>query len=79
MYIKAYRRAKMLTCLFLTVFNKIIPDANIPTFQEIGGETQPLIFCRRHTIFSWYRFRHHKSDWFLLSMYSYSFVCHCFN
>ena len=31
--------------LFCSVFNKSILDATIPTFQELGGVTQPLIFC----------------------------------
>ena len=30
--------------LFSSVFKKIIPDATTPTFQEVGGVTQPLIF-----------------------------------
>ena len=34
--------------MFSSVFKKIIPDATTPTCQEVGGVTQPLIFCRRH-------------------------------
>ena len=36
--------------LFSSVFKKIIPDTITPIFQEVGGVTQPLIFCLRHTI-----------------------------
>ena len=28
-----------------SVFKKIIPNNTSPTFQEVGGVTQPLIFC----------------------------------
>ena len=28
-----------------SVFKKIIPYDTIPTFQEVGGVTQPRIFC----------------------------------
>ena len=48
--------------LFSSVFKKIIPGATTPTFQEVAGVTQPLIFCRRHTIFASYRVNHHKID-----------------
>ena len=30
--------------LISSVFKKIIPYSTIPTFQEVGGVTQPLIF-----------------------------------
>ena len=35
--------------LFSSVFKKIIPNNTTPTFQEVGGVTQLLIFCRWHT------------------------------
>ena len=28
-----------------SVFKKIIPNNTTPTFQEVGGVTQPCIFC----------------------------------
>ena len=31
---------------FISAFKKIIPNNTTPTFQEVGGVTQPLIFCR---------------------------------
>ena len=34
--------------LFSSAFKKIIPNNNILTFQEVGGVTQSLIFCRWH-------------------------------
>ena len=49
------------------VFKKIIPNNTTPTFQEVGGVTQPRIFCRWHKNFSWYRVNHHRIDPFLLS------------
>ena len=55
-------------CGFISsVFKKIIPNNTTPTFQEVGGVTQPRIFCWWHKNFSWYRVNHHKIDWFLLS------------
>ena len=45
-----------------SVFKKIIHDATNPTFKDMGAVTQPLIFCRRHKSFSWYRVNHHKKD-----------------
>ena len=55
-------------CDFIcSVLKKIIPNNTTPTFQEVGGVTQPRIFCRWHKNFSWYRVNHHRSDWFLLS------------
>ena len=33
-------------CGFISsVFKKIIPNNTTPTFQEVGGVTQPHIFC----------------------------------
>ena len=33
-------------CGFLSsACNKIIPNNTSPTFQQVGGVTQPLIFC----------------------------------
>ena len=33
-------------CGFISsVFKKIIPNNTTPTFQEVGGVTQPRIFC----------------------------------
>ena len=61
-----------------SVFKKIIPNNTTPTFQEVGGVTQPHIFCRWHKNFSWNRVNHHKPDWFLLWWYFYLFTYHCF-
>ena len=61
--------------VFSSTFKIIIPNNTTPTFQEVGGVAQPLIFCRWHKIFSWYRINHHQIDWFLLSKYFYFFVC----
>ena len=58
---------------FSSAFEKFIPNNTIPTFQEVGGVTQPLIFCRWHKNFSLYRVNHHKMDCFLLSRYFYFF------
>ena len=33
-------------CLFSSAFKKIIPNYTTPTFQEVGGVPQPVIFCR---------------------------------
>ena len=50
-------------CGFLSsVFKKTIPNNTTSIFQEVGGVTQPRIFCRWHKNFSWYRVNHHKSD-----------------
>ena len=46
--------------LLSSVFKKIIPNNTIPTFQEVGGVTLPLTFCRWQKNFSWYRVYHHK-------------------
>ena len=32
-------------CFISSVFKKIIPNNTTPTFQEVGGVTQPRIFC----------------------------------
>ena len=48
--------------LFSSVIKKIIPNNTTPTFQEVGGVTWALIFCRWNKIFSWYRINHHKID-----------------
>ena len=42
-----------LCCFISSVFKKIIPNYTTPTFQEVGGVTQPRIFCRWHKNFSW--------------------------
>ena len=43
-------------CGFIcTVLKKVIPNNTTPTFQEVGGVTQPCIFCRWHKNFLWYR------------------------
>ena len=47
---------------FSSVFKKIIPNNTNPTFQEVGGVTQPLIFCQRRKNFSLYRINHHIID-----------------
>ena len=39
-------------CFISSVFKKIIPNNTTPTFQEVGGVTQPLIFCQWHKNFS---------------------------
>ena len=50
-------------CGFIcSVLKKIIPNNTTPTFQEVGGVTQPHIFCRWYKNFSWYRVSHHRSD-----------------
>ena len=47
-------------CGFIcSVFKKIISNNTIPTFQEVGGVTQSLIYCRWHKNFSWYRVNYH--------------------
>ena len=48
--------------LCCSVFKKIIPYNTTPTFQEVGGVTQPLTFCRWHKNFSRYRVYYHKID-----------------
>ena len=48
--------------LFSSVFTKIIPYNTTLTFQEVGGVTYPLTFCRWHKNFSWYRVNYHKID-----------------
>ena len=45
-----------------SVLKKIISNNTIPTFQEVGGVTQPRIFYRWHKNFSWYRVNYTKSD-----------------
>ena len=59
--IKSFRRAKKCD-LFCSVFKKMIPNYNTPTFQEVGGINKPLPFCRWHKNFSWHRINHHKID-----------------
>ena len=62
-------------CGFISfVFKKIIPNNTTPTFQEVGGVTQPRIFCQWHKNFLWYRVKHHKIDWFLLWRCIYTFL-----
>ena len=64
--------------LFSSVFKKIIPINTTPTFQEVGGVTKPLTFCRWPKNFSWYRVNHFNIDCFILSRYFLLFVCHRF-
>ena len=46
-YLKIISSCKI--CGFISsVFKKFIPNNTIPTFQEVGGVAQPLIFCRWH-------------------------------
>ena len=63
---------------FSSAFEKIIPNNTTPTFQEVGGVTQPLVFCRWHKNLSLYRVNHHIMDKFLLSRYFYFLICHRF-
>ena len=50
-------------CGFISsVFKKITPNNTTPTFQEVGGVTQPRTFCWWHKNFSWYRVNYHKID-----------------
>ena len=37
--------------MFSSVFKKIIRNNTIPTFQEVGGVNQHLIFCQRYNNF----------------------------
>ena len=48
--------------VFSSVFKKIIPNNTTPTFQEVGGVTLPLIFCRWHKNFLWFRLNQHNID-----------------
>ena len=48
--------------LFSSVFKKAIPSNTFPTFQEVGGVTQPHILCRSYNNMSWYRDILHKLD-----------------
>ena len=48
--------------LFGSAFKKNILNNTTPTFQEVGGVTQPLIFCRWHKNFSLCRVNHHIMD-----------------
>ena len=73
-YITIISSCKM--CGFISsVLMKNILNNTTPTFQEVGGETQPRIFCWWQKNFSWYRVNHHKIDWFILSRCFYFFVC----
>ena len=56
---------------FSSEYKKNIPNTTSPTFQEVGGVTQPLIFCRWHKNISSNRVNHHIMDRFLLSRYFY--------
>ena len=50
-------------CGFIcSVLKKITPNNTTPTFQEVGGVTQPRIICRWYKNFSWYHVNHHRSD-----------------
>ena len=50
-------------CGFISsVFKKIIPKNTTPTFQEVGGVTQPRIFYLWQKNFLWYCVNHHKKD-----------------
>ena len=44
-YIQIISSRKMCD-LFSSVFKKSIPNNTTPTFQEVGGVTEPLTFCR---------------------------------
>ena len=48
--------------LFSSVFKKIIPNNTTPSFEEVGGVTSPLTFCRWHKNVLCYRVNHHKID-----------------
>ena len=48
--------------LFSSVFKKITPTNTTHTFQEVGGVTKPLRFCRWRKNFSWYCVKHYKMD-----------------
>ena len=66
-------------CGFISsIFKNFFPNNTTPTFQEVGGVTQPRIFCWWHKNVLWYLINNHKIDWFLLTMWFYFFVCHCF-
>ena len=41
---KSFRCGKSVACLVL--FKNIIPYITTPTFQEVGGVTEHLTFCR---------------------------------
>ena len=38
--------SRKICSLFSSVFKKSIPNHTTPTFQEVGGVTLPLLFCR---------------------------------
>ena len=47
---------------FSSALEKSIPNNTTSTFQEVDGETQPIIFCRLHKNFSLYHVNHHILD-----------------
>ena len=47
---------------FTSAFKIFFLNNTAPTFQEVGGVTQPLIFCRWHKNFSLYRVNDHIMD-----------------
>ena len=50
-------------CVFFSsAFKNIIPNNTTPSCQEVGGVTQPRIFCRWQKNFSWHRVNHHHID-----------------
>ena len=66
-FIRSEQRIKIISLrkkcgLFSSVFKKIIPNNTTPTFQEVGGVTEPLLFCRWHKNVSWHRVNYHKID-----------------
>ena len=57
-----------------SVFKKIIPNNTIPTFQEVGGVTQPLIFCWWHKNLL-YCVNHHKMiDFYSQGIFAFLFA-----
>ena len=48
--------------LLSSVFNKIITNNTTPIFQEVGGVTYRLTFCRWLKNSTWYRVNYHKID-----------------
>ena len=60
------------SCFFISVFKKIIPNNITPTFQEVGGVTQPP---RWHKNFSWYVLTVTKLiDFYSRSIYTFLFA-----
>ena len=38
--------------IFISAFKNIIPKNTAPTYQDVGGVIQPLVFCRCYKNFS---------------------------